>query len=174
MKQQNPKTLEEYAASLRLAKDSLQLCKKFNIQDNFPILFYGDSEEIFKRITIDFNNSPTEEGMRDVWKYSHDLFYGVPLFNFEPEKIGIVRAQMRKKTYSSYLESDRDLVGQEHSLFITFHPYQGFCGKEWFTVSDWSGRTNALALAIAGFAEYVVRAKLQVRLGYGDIIHIPK
>jgi|SRR3989344_1977358 len=163
--------LEEYLDKLRECNDEDKLERDFRIYDNWPVLLFGNQDELFLKVTKAFRDSPQEDGIREPWNYiptehvfgTTDEF--LQKFNYDA---GTVVVQIRKSVHGQHKEDEDKINGLIHSVFVMFHPYQE---KKMEGVSKF----KAMALAIISFGDYMIREKITARLPYNrlDINHIP-
>ena len=62
--------LSEYLDRLKECNDERVLLEHdLKIYDNWPVLLFGNPDELFLKITNAFRNSPQENGIREPWHY---------------------------------------------------------------------------------------------------------
>ncbi len=157
--------LNEYLEKLKECNDEAKLKNEFKIYDNWPVLLFGDQDELFSKITKAFRDSPQENGIREHWHYIPTVGAIGTLDEFLQKfsyGSGTVEVQMRKKAHGQHKENDDKINGLVHSVFVLFHPYQE---KKIENV----GKFKAMAMAITSFADYVIREKLTARLPYNGL-----
>ncbi|HLC32201.1 MAG TPA: hypothetical protein VJJ82_00075 [Candidatus Nanoarchaeia archaeon] len=164
--------LSEYLDGLRECTDERILERDFRMTDNWPVLLFGNPDELFLKVTNAFRNSPQENGMREPWQ---DILRGevwhrggcpVERFSYVP---GTVEVQVNKCFNGMYdVYQNNKINGLDHSVWVMFHPYQE---KKMKNV----GPSRAMALAIVSFGDYVIREKLTARFPKGglNINHVP-
>ncbi len=161
------KTLRSYLDEIRRCEDPHKLKYELKINDNWLVFLYGSPDKLFSNVTQAFRNSPQEDGIRDSWNYVGDGEGGRQLFfDYEP---GTVHTQVTKGCFCFGLSEADKIGGLEHSVWVTFHPYQE---KKMVGVNP----LRAMALAIAGFGEYILRENLTARFPNEglDLNYIPK
>ncbi len=159
------RTLEEYLDEVRKCEDPYRLRSEFKIYDNWPVLLYGNQEELFSKLIQAFKDSPKPGRIRETWHYVGDLRMGITqLFDYD---LGTVRVQVTKGSHGMWMSKEDKVNGLDHSVWVMFHPYQE---KKMENV-NW---LRAMALAIVGFGEYVLRENLTARFPELDLNYVPE
>ena len=57
------RTLKEYLDEIGACEDPARLTGELHVYDNWPVLFYGDQDELFSKVTRAFRDSPK----KGVW-----------------------------------------------------------------------------------------------------------
>jgi len=161
------RTLREYLNEIRECEDPDKLRNELKIYDNWPILLYGNQDELFSKVTQAFRDSPKPEGIQDSWHYVGDS-RGVrtQLFDYG---LGTAHVQVTRGSHGMWMSEEDKVNGLDHSVWVMFHPYQEkkMENVNWF---------RAMALAIVGFGEYVMRENLTARFPKNglDLNYVPK
>lgn len=158
------RTLKDYLNAIKACEDTDRLKHEFKIKDNWSIYLYGDRETLYSKVTQAFNDSGKPSGIRDKWYFGYDVDKGKTYY-FEP---GIVLAQVIKIIrHPDAINGDEDKIyGEEFQVFVMFHPYQE---KKMENV-PW---IRAIALAIAGVGDYIIRENITARFPLLDLNHVP-
>jgi len=160
--------LKKYLKEIRQCRNQDRLLEELKIQDNYMVLLYGNPEDLFPKVTDAFRASPQKEGIRDEWCLDRDGLNN-KTFNYKP---GTAIVQVEKGSHAFFMRHTDRIDGADHSVWLSFHPYQGLSLEDSLpsTESDWL----KMASAIAGFGEYVLRKKLAARFPAVNINHVPK
>ena len=160
-------TLQNYLNGLRECNDEEKLEREFRIYDNWPVLLFGNPDELFLKVTQAFRDSPQENGIREPWE-------AIPTRHMESYQRfnyghGTVEVQMKKRIHGQHKWDEDKINGLVHSVWVMFHPYQE-------KKMEGVGKFKAMSLAIVSFGDYIIREKLTARLPYKhlDINHIPE
>lgn len=164
--------LVDYLDRLKECDDENILENDLNIYDNYPVLLFGNPDELFLKVMGAFRNSPSKKGIREPWQYistekgSLERDYIFQRFYYTA---GTVEVQINKDFNWQYDGDEHKINGLEHSVWVMFHPYQK---KKMEQV----GRFKAMALAIVSFGDYVIRENLTARFPKRglNINHIPE
>ena len=161
------KTLREYLDDILACDESDRLRDEFKIDDNWPILLYGNEDGLFSKIVRAFREAPQEDGLRGKWT-QQGCYHNDPYYAYFEYDAGAVVVQVRKCPDRMQLDEEDRINGLDHVMFVMFHPYQK---------KSMEGRNHrqAMAFVIAEFGEYIIQQKLTARLPYHglDINHVP-
>jgi hypothetical protein len=158
--------LKEYLDEIRKCEDPDSLRNELKIYDNWPVLLYGNQDELFSKVTQAFRDSPKLEGIQDSWHYVGNCREGrTQLFDYD---LGTVHIQINRCSHGMWMSEEDKINSLYHSVWVMFHPYQK---KKMENVSN----VRAMALAIASFGEYVIRENLTARFPKNglDLNYIP-
>ncbi len=146
------KSLKEYLNKLERCNDIGRLLSdEFKIYDNWPVLLYGNQDELFRKAREAF----TEEDYPDKSWHLKGTFKDGTCYLFENNsKTG--RVQINK---GMYWEHKRDKIkGLKHSVWVMFHP--GLGKGEGIPIYGWE---KSMALSIVDFGKYIIKNNLTAR-----------
>ncbi|MGM5485527.1 MAG: hypothetical protein ACQEP1_06680, partial [Nanobdellota archaeon] len=152
------KTLREYLDQIENCNSSRRLKYEYGISDNWPILLFGDRGGLYSKVIGAFENSYQEFGIRAQWNFLDTLedSSGIESRRQYEYNQGSIVAQVAKGPYPEFMINEVNRIhGEENSVWVMFHPYQ----ENRMDINE----CRAMASAISGFGEYVLREKLTAR-----------
>lgn len=172
--------LREYLDKIRECEDPERLRNELKIYDNWPVLLYGNQDELFSRVTQAFRDSPKHGGIQDSWHYAGQQsldcdrwgqlseLKGQQMFHFVQKKFGAEAQLFNFPAVSLYGSEEHRIVDRYHSIYLMFRGTHSDERKIDFT--------RGIALAVAGFGDYVIRENLTARFPKNglDLNYVPE
>ncbi|OGX08072.1 MAG: hypothetical protein A2Z88_07190 [Omnitrophica WOR_2 bacterium GWA2_47_8] len=157
--------LADYLAAIRVCDDQFRLKEVHGIYDNWPVLLYGNRNEVFDKVAQAFRESAQERGIRDSWIEYEAAERNRLVFEYES---GTVLAQIQGRTHAMYSKEEDRIQGSTHSVFVMFHAHPDKEGQD-----GWDFK--AISSAIAGFGDYIIMERFTARFPRANpkINHIP-
>ena len=148
--------LKEYIDELRVCQDSKRLKDELiKYADNWPILFFGEGNNIFDIITTDMEKTLESHDLFSgtyILLPEHTAFEGInrpvrKCYNYEA---GTINIQVYRIIDTLYIGDEHKMNGQDHSLWVSLHPYQ----EKRITGLD---TYQAMAQVIVDIGEYILK-----------------
>tara|TARA_Y100000034_G_C6886507_1_gene407107 strand:+ start:674 stop:1147 length:474 start_codon:yes stop_codon:yes gene_type:complete len=137
--------LEEYLEKLKVCKDPKKLQEELHIYDNWPVLLYGEPEQLFELLDQYLISSPEYVSSIESIKVKNKKTFDFKGFS----------VQMTKEKRCEYSFEEDKIKGLDHSVWLVFHPYIDHTCKKWHFLEMTSG--------IIELGEYIIKEGLTAR-----------